>query len=139
MTMDFDPHPYYQPKSRGPWAGIVIVVLGLVGLIAWVTINDARNSEVQLPEGPGTLEYIVTLDGGQARVSYPAIGSGSSIIISENWFKTYEGTTARGQFLRVDGMDQNGQQNFTCEIRFHGQTVVKNRGTGHVACEIPAH
>lgn len=136
--MDFDPHPYYQPRNRGPWIHVIIVLLGLAGLIAWVMIMEHRNSNRQLPEGPGTLEYIVTLDSGQARIKYPAIANAPGIIVSETWFKTYQGTTARGQYLVVEGLEPESRQVLTCEIRFHEQTVVKNRGIGHVNCEVPS-
>ena len=123
-------------------AGIVLGALAIIGsvivLIATAAFVGLVEEEIQRTEGQEfSVEYIATVDQGEAQVSYGSAGGSSTESITGEW---NEETTVTGFNLlsvTVTGDATAGEQQLGCEIRVNGETVAEETGTSLAACSAP--
>lgn len=123
-------------------AGIVLGALAIIGsvivLIATAAFVGLVEEEIQRTEGQEfSVEYIATVDQGEAQVSYGSAGGSSTESITGEW---NEETTVTGFNLlsvTVTGDATAGEQQLGCEIRVNGETVAEESGTSLAACSAP--
>ena len=123
-------------------AGIVLGALAIIGsvivLIATAVFVGLVEEEIQRTEGQEfSVEYIATVDQGEAQVSYGSAGGSSTESITGEW--TEEATVTGFNLLSVTvtGDATAGEQQLGCEIRVNGETVAEETGTSLAACSAP--
>lgn len=98
------------------------------------SVDQAIASESAKSEADHKVEYLVTVNKGEAHVSYGKTGSTSTADTTKDWSKEATMKGNESASLSVTGDFTTEGQKLTCEIKLDGKSVDKQEGTSTVSC-----
>lgn len=133
------------PKGM-PVTGLIlgIVAIALASIINAITaaavvsvsnsVDQAIASESAKADADHKIEYLVTVNDGEASINYGKSGSSSTVKSKKDWSKEATMKGNESASLSVTGDFTTEGQKLTCEIKLDGKSVDKQEGTSSVSC-----
>jgi hypothetical protein len=128
-------------KGRKRGTSIAGLVLGVAAIIIAAIVTaltasfvDEVSKSVDESSAEVSVEYIATVNKGEATVTYGAMDGTSDATITEDWSETDTMTGFDAATLVVTGDFTTEGQEVSCELKINGESVAKNSGESSATC-----
>lgn len=118
----------------GVVAIILASIINAITAAAVVGIGNAVDEASKSAETARSVEYIVTVNKGEASAMYGPLGSTATADVVKTWSKKAEVKGFDVASLTVTGDYQTKGQKLTCEIKIDGKSLDKQEGDSLVTC-----